>query len=114
MIPAHLLPLQVEWAEPGDTTDSKNNTVDDWTVPDAGWPTIAAYIEQQVQNVAELRDGRDTLVSTWLFITNELGVTARARIIWDGRTFELDGEPWKPITPAGPHHLEARLRLVEG
>lgn len=110
MIPPYLLPLTVTWIEPGTTTDRYGNTIPAW---DAGTDTeIAAWIEQQQR--IEDRDGRDTLVSGWLLVTNELDITAGARIVWDGRTYEVDGEPAKPMTPAGVHHLEVRLQLVEG
>lgn len=110
MIDDHLLVQTLTWIEPGTTTDRYNNTVDDWST--ATRTEIAAYVEQQ--NRTELRDGRDTLVSGWLLMTNELAVTSRARFEWDGHTFEVDGEPSKPTTPDGPHHLEARLLLVTG
>lgn len=110
MIPARLLPLTVTWQQPTTTTDGYGNTVDDWTTPTS--EDIAAYIEQRT--TTENRDGRDVTVTRLLFITNELGVRATHRIIWDGRTYEIDGDCAVFHTPAGPHHSEATLLIVEG
>lgn len=110
MIPARLLPIAVTWVQPAATEDAYGNPMPDWG-EDATRNDLQAWIEQQ--DTREVRDGRDQLVSTWLFITNELGVGGQDRIEWADRTFEVDGEPAVMHTPAGPHHLEARLLLVE-
>lgn len=106
------LPHRVVWQEPSTTTDRYGNTVVAFIEPTGGWPQIDAWIQQQ--SSTEQRDGRDTIVSTWMLFTNEIGVTARARIVWDSHVFDVDGVPHIVSTRRGTHHVEARLRLVEG
>lgn len=57
--------------------------------------------------------GRTAVVSTWrLFTTSP--VTARDRILWQGKVFQVTGEPswWSPRF--GHTHYEATLTHVEG
>jgi len=110
MIPTRLLPLTVTWQQPAATTDEYGNTIVDFSDPTE--TAIRAWLQDST--TVEQRDGRDTVRTTRLLITNELGITAHDRVIVDGRIFEVDGEPSTVDTPAGPHHLEARLLTVEG
>lgn len=65
---------------------------------------------------SEVIDGRDALVSGWLlYLPAGTTIDGRDRVTIAGTTYELDGPPVHANVPgAGEHHLEARLRLVEG
>lgn len=106
------LPHRVTWQEPTTAEDRYSNAVDTFTEPARGWPVIDAWIQQQ--STTEQRDARDTVSSTWTLLTNELDVTAKARIGWEGMTFQVDGDPHVVSNRRGPHHLEARLLRVVG
>lgn len=112
MIPQHLLPLTVTWQQPGVDEDEYGNLLADWSDAARTDNDIAAYIEQRA--TTELVDGRDVTVTRLLFVTNELGVQATHRIVWEGTPYEVDGDAFVFQTPAGPHHLEASLLLVDG
>lgn len=108
MLPPYVVSDAATWTEPGTTTDEYGNTVPGW----GAGTEIRVWIEEAA--TGEQRDGRDTITSRWLMLTNELGITARARITYQDRTFEIDGAPSILQTTSGPHHLEATLLLVEG
>lgn len=110
-VPLSLLPQRVTWVVPATTTDPYGNAVPDWA-DTTDTDDVPAWIEQR--DTVEQRDGRDTFVTQWLFIANELGISGRDRIVWGARTFEIDGEVSLEYTPAAGHHVEARLLLVEG
>jgi hypothetical protein len=112
MIPLRALPLRVTWQQPGETIDEYNNIVSDWSdAARTDTDDVPAYIEQRT--TTELVNGRDTTVTRLLFITNELGINATDRIVWNGDTYEVDGDPAVLQTPDGPHHLEAALLIVD-
>lgn len=111
-IPARLLPVEVDWIRPASTTDSYGNTVDDWDEEATTTSQLQVWVDHR--RTVEQRDGRDVTVTTLLLITNELGVAAIDRFAWGDHTYEVDGEPAVVYTPAGPHHVEAALRLVVG
>lgn len=112
MIPERLLPLAVVLVRPAAVLDRYGNTTLDYG-PAAAHTPIRAWIEQ-AGATEPLSDGRDPAVSSWLLITNHLDIAARDRIEQDGRVLEVDGPPALVHTPAGVHHLEARLKSVEG
>lgn len=114
MIPARLLPHTVTVVRPAATTDSHGNTVLDYGTG-ATRTQIAAWMQQDHRS-EPLADGRDPLVQRWLLITNENDIQGRDRIEWDETpaTFEVDGPAYPVHTPAGVHHTEATLRVVEG
>lgn len=108
-IAEHLLSQTVTWQQPGETTDEYNNILPDWEDPDDS--EIAAYIEQV--STTEIVDGRDSTVTRMRLFTNELGIHATDRIVWGDDVYEVDGDCAVFHTPAGPHHLEATLRIVD-
>ena len=112
MIPDRLLPLVVMLVRPATATDRYGNTTLDYGDAAARTP-IRAWTEQ-AGATEPLSDGRDPAVTAWLLITNHLGIAARDRIEHDGHLLEVDGVPASVYTPAGVHHLEARLKSVEG
>jgi hypothetical protein len=112
VIPARLLPLTVTKVRPASTTDRYGNTVYDYGAA-ATRTSVAAWIDQASAS-EETPNGRDVMVGDWKLITNDTDVDAADRIEWDSVAYELDGPAWPVHTPAGLHHIEARLRRVEG
>ena len=112
MIPDRLLPLTAALIRPALGSDRYGNTTVDYTGAATRTP-IRAWIEQTSAS-EPLADGRDPAMTGWLLITNHLDIAARDRIEHDGRVLEVDGLPAPVHTPAGVHHLEARLKSVEG
>lgn len=111
-IPGHLLPITVSWIRPGTTSDADGNTVDDWSDDAVTAADLQVMIEQR--RAIEQLDGRDATVTTLVLFTNELGVEAIDRFVWDDHTYEADGDPWVVYSPGGPHHVEVQLSLVVG
>jgi len=111
-IPERLLPITVSWVHPGTTTDDYGNTVRDWSEGAVTATDLPVMIEQR--RAIEQLDGRDATVTTLVLFTNELAVEAVDRFVWDGRTYEADGDPWVVYAPDGPHHAEVAIQRVEG
>lgn len=112
MIPARLLPLTVTKIRPATSIDRYDNTTYDYD--DAATRTaIAAWIDQAAASEAT-PNGRDQIIGGWLLITNHTDLDPLDRIEWVGNVYELDGPSWPVHTPAGLHHLEAKLKRVEG
>lgn len=110
MIPARLLPETVTWLRPIVTADRYGNTAYDWSTPVAS--DLQARIDQTGADDVNSQTGT-AAVGQWRLLTNELGVDTRHRIVRDDVTFEIDGPPSIVFTPAGPHHLEAKLMAVQ-
>lgn len=96
----------------GSTADRYGATVKDWaTATDtdvAGWVAQTSGIE-----INDL--GREGERSDWTaYFPVDTDVLGGDRIIWESTTFEVDGPPNRAWTPRGEHHVEARLKLVEG
>lgn len=112
MIPARLLPLTVTKIRPAQTTDRYGNPVYDYGGA-ATRTSIAAWIDQASAS-EDTPDGRNPIAGGWKLITNHIDLDAADRIEWASAAYDLDGPAWPVHTPAGLHHLEARLRRVEG
>lgn len=96
----------------GTSTDRYGATVKDWgTATDTevkGWVARSSELEVNDQ-------GREGQSSQWvLFLPAETDIVGGDRVIWRSTTYEVDGPPNPAWTPRGEHHVEARLKLVEG
>jgi hypothetical protein len=111
-IPERLLPITISWIRPGTTSSGYGDTKDDWSEDAVTASDLQVMIEQR--RAVEQLDGRDATVTTLVLFTNELGIQAIDRFVWDGRTYEADGDPWIVYSPAGPHHSEVAIVRVEG
>jgi hypothetical protein len=111
-VPAHMLPHTVTRIRPS-TTTQYGNALPNYTVPPATSTTMAAWMQQD-EREEEFAEGRDPLDQLWLMVTNDSDVLGLDRITWDGRTFEVTGPPAPVYTPAGYHHTESTLRIVQG
>jgi hypothetical protein len=98
---------------PGSTSDGHGNPQPNWA--SAGRATYKAWLEQT--SAVEVTEGRDTVISDWLLVLPASAViNAYDRVeVGPGPTiYEVVGSPFVAPTPRGPHHIEARLRLLEG
>lgn len=111
MIPAHLLTQTVTWQKPGTTTDTRGDEALSWASPTTS--TITAWIERQGATETD-DEARNVRVTTANLITNETGIGAQDRIVWEGQTWTVEGKPRIVPTPLGNHHLEVGIQLVEG
>ncbi len=97
---------------PGLTTDAYNNQIPDWG---AGATTVTEKGLLQQSSSAEDTDDRDTVVTGWeLFLTAATAAVATARVVVDGRRFEVDGIPDVMRVSKGPHHVQAKLVSIDG
>lgn len=111
-IPDAMLPHTVTKVRPAVTTSNYGNTAYDYGVA-ATRTDIRAWLQQNTR--AEPRpDGREALEQSWLLMTNDPDVQGIDRIEFDALTFGVEGPPGPYYTPAGFHHTEATLRIVDG
>lgn len=93
-------------------TDEYNNPTPTW--PEENVRKTTGWLEQIGER--ENTDDRNTQITEWTLVIAdpdaELGGRDRVRI--DGITYEVIGPPRGPRTPRGRHHLEVRLRHVDG
>lgn len=110
----HLLVRQATVMRAGTSTDRYGNRIDDWNA--AIETTVAAW---WAQSGGELIQGVREEGVTWdvtLFLRAGAQIHAGDRVRLDGDVFEVSGPPvtaWRPI-PQGAHHIEARLKRMEG
>jgi len=115
-VPAGLLPHTVTRVRPAVTTNPYGDKTYNYGAAAVRKP-MAAWMQQD-QRTEPLADGRDPLTQNWLMVTNDPDVAGHDRIEWTApagpTVFEVDGPPAPVYTPAGYHHTESTLRLVEG
>ncbi|MER6665725.1 hypothetical protein ABT256_14375 [Amycolatopsis japonica] len=80
--------------------------------PNAPRRTVAGHV-QPGGSTEPAAPGRQAVVTKWRAFT-AAPVTARERIEWDGRTFEVSGEPARWSPRFGYVHYELTLTHVEG
>jgi hypothetical protein len=69
---------------------------------------------QQAQAEENLTN-RDTRVTSFLmFVPAATVISGLSTIVWDGRSFRVQGEPWVVDGRNAPHHIEARLEEILG
>jgi head-tail adaptor len=105
--------LDVTVLRAGAGTPKYGNATLDWTDPSM---TMTSGWLAQHTSAEPVTTGRTTAVITdsVLFLPPETDITERDRVEVDGRTYAIDGVPVKARTPRGVHHLEVKLRAVEG
>jgi putative hemolysin len=90
---------------------------DDYGNPLAEYAEPVAYPARLEQRAGdEVTADRDTQLADWvLFLPPDAVVDGYARVVDGyGRAFEVVGPPAVQHTPRGAHHIEARLRHIEG
>ena len=112
-IPDRLLPHTVVITKPARVSDHYANPGQlDYATGTT--TTTTAWLQEGQYTAGEDTNGRDALISQWTMITNYQGIEGYDRVAWDGKTFEVDGQPSPKYTPLGLHHVEATLRHVQG
>lgn len=105
--------------EPIEIIPFDDDAEDEYGNPQSSWSEAkvrksTGWLEQVGER--ENTDDRNTQVTEWLLVISdpetELGGRDRVRI--NGVTYEVIGPPNAQHTPRGRHHLEAKLRLVDG
>ncbi|WP_242882589.1 hypothetical protein [Actinomadura litoris] len=78
--------------------------------------TPVAGCQVQPAGSTETLDGRDTVTTrARVFAPASAQVTATSRVEWDGRSWDVDGEPGRwPDTAGNPHHLEFTMIRTTG
>ena len=72
-----------------------------------------AGVHQETRS--EVLDGGAAQVAGWVcYLPAGTAVDGADRIVWGALTFEVDGPPPRAWPPQGEHHVEARLRHVDG
>jgi hypothetical protein len=119
MLPARMLPHTITIRTPGETTDAYGNTVPDWDT--ATTRTAAAYVRPQSTSVRpagneHVEVGRDVSERSWQVHTNDSAITVTDRIVWDGVTYEVDGDPLRWVSAPGGRlsFTKVQLRRVDG
>ncbi|WP_141576125.1 DUF6093 family protein [Actinomadura sp. WMMA1423] len=90
-----------------------NSLVFDWA--NATRTTVPAGLEPG--STIEETGGRDKVTSFYLcFVAAGTDVRVTDRVEWDGRVWEVDGEPraWPQPETGGGHHIQFRIRIDEG
>ena len=107
-----MLVHRVDILTPGTGTDRYGSTVKDWAAP-VTVSNVPAWVHQRA--TGENKNGREARVSSWVaFLGPSVNIAALDRIVFNGRTFEVDGDPVPADDMNGAHHIEAPLRIVEG
>ncbi|MEV6448453.1 hypothetical protein [Amycolatopsis sp. NPDC051716] len=107
------LPHLLTVVSPVATTDEYGNPVPRLTYgPDAPRRIVPGLV-QPGSSTEPAVPGRQPVVTSWRAFTAE-PVTARERIEWDSRTFEVTGEPARWSPRFGYVHYELTLTHVEG
>lgn len=107
------LPHTVTVVTPGETENRYGDTVEDWEAGSTeeempGWV-------QHRSSTTQVGENRAAVVTTWMLIVGpEAPIVAGGRVVWEGRTFRIVGEPHQLTSPAGVHHIEAQLETVDG
>lgn len=92
--------------------DRRGDLRRDWTAA-VETPGLRVWVQQR--SAAELIDAtRDEDRSSWLMFSGVNDWQTADRVVWQGRTYEVDGEPNVLETPRGFHHVEAVLLRVAG
>jgi hypothetical protein len=114
VISARLLPETITILTAATTTDLYGNTVPDWTSPASR--TAAAYVRPVATSDEHADDGRDVSDRRWQLHTNDQAVTAFDRIVRDGVTYEVEGDPlvWAHLPGGRAGHTKLQLRRVDG
>lgn len=100
--------------QPVVSTDRNGSTVRSYKESDGATrvPNVPAWVQQSSADETH-SDGRNAAVSDWVAFTL-FEFSRFDRLEWNGKTFEVEGEPNPLYTPRGLHHHEVGLRVVEG
>lgn len=109
MIFNRLLPHTVGVITPTETTDRYGDVSKVYDAANA--EMISAYVQPNESD--EATDQRDAVLYEYKVFSNA-PVRADNRVIYDGRTYEVDGDAKRWDTPRGFSHYEFKLKKWEG
>jgi hypothetical protein len=119
MLPARMMPQTITILTAATTVDGYRNTVLDWTSPASR--TAAAYVRPISTSLRPTGNehvdvGRDVSERAWQVHTNDQAVTVFDRVVHDGVTYEIDGDPLVWTTAPGGRlaFTKLLLRRVDG
>ena len=119
MLPANLLPHALVVLTPVSTTDAYGNTRLDYA--NATSRVISGYARHTGSSARPGGDeypqpGRNVAITALQVHTNDKTVTATDRVVYDGATYEIDGQPlmWKSAPGGRLSHTKFQLRKVDG
>lgn len=119
VIQADLLSQEITILSAPLTVDDYSNQVPDWA--NATSRTAAAYVRPISSSLRPSGDeyvepGRNVVEAAYQVHTNDLAVSALDRVVFDGLTYEVDGQPlvWKVDPEGETGHAKFLLRRVAG
>lgn len=112
-VPDRLTPRTVTLVRPALVPDDYGNDKRDYSEGMATRTPIEAWMQQDDREEAR-SDGREAAIQLWLMVTNHPDVARHDRVEDGALTFDVEGPPEPVYTPAGFHHTEATLRVVDG
>lgn len=83
--------------------------------PGEAGPPVTEYGFLEQKDTTETVLDRQTVVSRWkVYLPKDSTVTATGYITFDGKRFQVDGEPWRVFNPRRQvvDHVEANLTVV--
>lgn len=95
------------------STDRYGDEVEAW---DAG-VTLPARLQQMdaLTLGRELIVDRDTRQTFWnVFMEADAPISGLSKLVWEGRTLYVDGEPAETADGVGTHHLQFRVKENKG
>lgn len=109
MIGDHLLPHRVQPVTSVDQLDDYGNRV---RVPGTPGAPVPAYV-QPLEPSEDITDGQVRETRYRVFVRPEAaGLDAWSHVVWEGREYELVGDPRRHDSPAGLHHYVLYVRRV--
>lgn len=93
------------------TTDRYGDMILDWSSP-ATRPTRVSFAQQGTTSELDHRAG--TTIDGLATFDLSAQLAAGERVVIDGVTYSVVGQPRYAPTPRGPHHIEAHLKAVVG
>lgn len=111
-VPDPLLPQTVTIVRPALVPNAHGNVTPDYGEA-ATRTTVQAWMQQDMRQEAR-SDGREAAIQAWLMVCNHPDVLRGDRVEYGALTLDVEGPPELVYTPAGFHHTEATLRVVNG
>lgn len=110
MIGTYLLPHTISPAGSVEQVDEYGNRR---RVPGTPGGPVPAFV-QPLEPSEDLADGQVRQNRARVFVNPGVQVDAWSHVVWEGREYELVGDPQRYDTPDGPHHLVLTVRRVGG
>lgn len=109
MLSERVLPHRVQIVSP------QAGATDDWGIAASGAPSttdgVPAWIERRIGDEDHSSEG-DRLIEEWQMLTN-YPLSAADTVVWDGKTYTVEGAPAPVSRLRGVDHYEAVLRRTQ-